>query len=130
MINKVILVGNLGDNPDIKMTKNNEKFAKLSLATNKKMKDEEKTTWHTITVWDPRLAETLEKYAKVGTKLYIEGEIEKRSYTNSEGKKVYTTEIVVPKYTGQIRMVDSKSASKPAAPTQQVDANAEYSDQF
>jgi len=130
MINKVILVGNLGDNPEIKKTQAGDKFAKLSLATNKKMKNDEKTTWHTITVWDPRLAETLEKYAKVGTKLYIEGEIEKRSYKNSEGKTVYVTEIVVPKFTGQIRMVDSKPAAKPAAQADQMQGNEEYSDQF
>jgi len=129
MLNKVMLIGNLGDNPDIKMTKNNDKFAKLSLATNKKVKDEEKTTWHTITVWDPRLAENLEKYTKVGSKLYVEGEIEVRQYTNSEGKKVYARDIVVPRYTGVIRMLDPKPSSKPAAP-KQSDGNEEYSDQF
>lgn len=126
MINKVILVGNLGDNPEVKLTKNNEKFAKLSLATNKRVKNtegkyEDKTTWHNITVWDPKISETLEKYTKVGSKLYVEGEIEVRSYTNKENKKVYARDIVVPRYTGIIRMLDPKVSSAEPATSSQPD---------
>ena len=116
MLNKVMLIGNLGDNPDIKMTKNNEKFAKLSLATNKKIKDEEKTTWHKVVVFDPRLAEMVGKYVKAGTQLYLEGEIETRSYEDAGGQKRYVTEVIVPRFSGVIRMLSAKGENKPAAP--------------
>jgi len=136
MINKVILVGNLGDNPEIKTTKNGDKFAKLSLATNKKAKNaegklEDKTTWHTITVWDPKISETLESYTKVGSKLYVEGEIEIRTYTNSEGKKVYAQGVVVPRYSGVVRMLDSKSANTATAnKTNTASDDIPFDDQF
>jgi len=111
MINRVTLVGRVGSDPEIKVTSKDEKFAKLSLATNKKYKvggdTQEKTAWHMIKVFDPRLAETIEKYVKKGTTLYVEGEIDYSKFT----------EIVVPKFSGVIRMLGSKSSasSKPAA---------------
>ena len=132
MINKVILVGNLGDNQEIKTTKNGDKFAKLSLATNKRVKNvegkyEDKTTWHTITVWDPKISETLEKYTKVGSKLYVEGEIEVRSYTNKENKKVYARDIIVPRYTGIVRMLDPKAS--PSTASESVSSSASAADE-
>ena len=79
MINKVMLIGRVGSEPEIKVTTKDEKFAKLSLATNKRYKvgqtNQEKTQWHMIKVFDPRLAETIEQYVHKGTMLYVEGEI-------------------------------------------------------
>ncbi len=112
MINKVMLIGRLGADPEVKQTKNGDNFANLSLATNKKFKDKEKTTWHKIVVFDPRIADTMGKYAKTGTLLYVEGEIETRSYKDANGNNRYVTEIIVPRYSGVIRMVGSKSESK------------------
>ena len=121
MINRVTLVGRVGSDPEIKVTSKDEKFAKLSLATNKKYKvggdTQEKTAWHMIKVFDPRLAETIEKYVTKGTMLYIEGEIDYSKYTDDSGTTKTFTEILVPKFSGVIRMLGSKSSasSKPAA---------------
>jgi len=112
MINKVMLIGRLGADPEVKKTKNGDSFANLSLATNKKIKDNEKTTWHKIVVFDPRIADTMGQYAKKGTLLYVEGEIETRSYKDANDNQRYVTEIIVPRYSGVIRMVGSKSESK------------------
>lgn len=109
MINKVILVGRLGADPEVKQTKKGDTMANLSLATNKKFKDDEKTTWHKVVVFDPRIADTMGKYAKKGTMLYIEGEIETRSYKDASGNQRYVTEVVVPRYSGVIKMVSPKS---------------------
>jgi len=112
MINKVMLIGRLGADPEVKKTKNGDSFCNLSLATNKKIKDNEKTTWHKIVVFDPRIADNMGKYAKTGTLLYVEGEIETRSYKDANDNQRYVTEIIVPRYSGVIRMVGSKSESK------------------
>ena len=128
MINKVILVGRLGAEPEIKQTKKGDAFANMSIATNKKIKDEEKTTWHKVVVFDPRLAEMVGKYVKSGTQIYLEGEIETRSYEDSGGQKRYVTEIIVPRFSGVIRMLSSKkdnvsSSTIPAAKEDAWDEN-------
>lgn len=133
MINKVILVGRLGADPEMKQTQKGESFANLSLATNKKFKDQEKTTWHKIVVFDPRIADTMSKYAKKGTMLYIEGEIETRSYKDASGNQRYVTEVVVPRYSGVIKMVSPKPNG--GTPTEAVapespQASGDYKGQF
>ena len=105
MINKVMLIGRLGADPEIKQTKKGESFANLSMATNKKYKDKdgqwvEKSTWHKIVVWDPRLADNMQKYAKTGTQLYVEGELETRQFKDSNDQNRIVTEVVIPRYTG------------------------------
>ena len=112
MVNKVILVGRLGADPEVKQTKNGDSFCNLSLATNKKIKDNENPTWHKVVCFDPRIADNMGKYAKKGTQLYVEGEIETRSYKDANDNQRYVTEIIVPRYSGVIRMVGSKSESK------------------
>ena len=132
MINKVMLIGRLGADPEIKQTKKGESFANLSLATNKKYKSkdgewQEKTTWHKIVVWDPRLADTMQKYAKSGTLLYVEGELETRQFKDSNDQNRIVTEVVVPRFTGSIRMVgDKPSATK----TSQSASTDDFDDQF
>ena len=125
MINKVMLIGRLGADPEVKKTKNGDSFANLSLATNKKIKDNEKTTWHKIVVFDPRIADTMGQYAKKGTLLYVEGEIETRSYKDANDNQRYVTEVIVPRYTGSIRMLSSKSESKP-----QSNSDSDFDDQY
>jgi len=133
MINKVMLIGRLGADPEIKQTKKGESFANLSLATNKKYKTkdgewQEKTTWHKIVVWDPRLADTMQKYAKSGTLLYVEGELETRQFKDSNDQNRIVTEVVVPRFTGSIRMVgDKPSGTKTAQPSKPSD---DFDDQF
>ena len=130
MINKVILVGRLGADPEIKQTKKGDAFANMSIATNKKIKDEEKTTWHKVVVFDPRLAEMVGKYVKAGTQLYLEGEIETRSYEDAGGQKRYVTEVIVPRFSGVIRMLSAKGENKPAAPASNNDAWDDEKPQF
>ena len=128
-----MLIGRLGADPEIKQTKKGESFANLSLATNKKYKTkdgewQEKTTWHKIVVWDPRLAETMQKYAKSGTLLYVEGELETRQFKDSNDQNRIVTEVVVPRFTGSIRMVgDKPSGTKTAQPSKPSD---DFDDQF
>jgi single-strand DNA-binding protein len=124
MVNKVILVGRLGADPEVKQTKNGDSFANLSLATNKKIKDNEKTTWHKIVVFDPRIADTMGKYAKKGTQLFVEGEIETRSYKDANDNQRYVTEVIVPRYTGTIRMLSNKGD------TQSSSSGNDFDNQF
>ena len=125
MINKVMLIGRLGSDPEVKTTKKGDKFANLSLATNKKLKEGEKTTWHKIVVFDPRIAETMEKYAKKGTMLYVEGEIETRSYKDASDQNRYVTEIIVPRYSGVIKMASAKETN-----TSSSSSNDDFDNQF
>ena len=133
MINKVMLIGRLGADPEIKQTKKGESFANLSLATNKKYKTKdgewkENTVWHKIVVWDPRLAENMQKYAKSGTLLYVEGELETRQFKDSNDQNRIVTEVVVPRFTGSIKMVgDKPSGTKTAQPSKPSD---DFDDQF
>lgn len=90
-MNKAILIGNVGKEPEIRKTQSGISVANFSLATSKKVKGEEKTEWHRIVAWD-KLAEIIEKYVHKGDKVMIEGEIETRDY-EKDGQKVYTTEI-------------------------------------
>jgi len=129
MINKVILIGRLGADAEVKQTSKGDSMANMSLATNKKFKEEEKTTWHKVVVFDPRIADTMGKYAKAGTMLYVEGEIETRSYQDSGGQKRYVTEVVVPRFTGVVRMISPKTASA-AAPAPATQGSNDFDNQF
>jgi|TARA_R110001592_G_scaffold340254_2_gene628336 single-strand DNA-binding protein len=128
-----MLIGRLGADPEIKQTKKGESFANLSLATNKKYKTkdgewQEKTTWHKIVVWDPRLADTMQKYAKSGTQLFVEGEIETRQFKDSNDQNRIVTEVVIPRFTGSIRMVGDKPSGTKTA--QQSKPSDDFDDQF
>ena len=112
MINRVTLVGRVGSNPEIKITTSDNKMARLSVATSEKYKNkkgelEEKTQWHRIVVFNPRFAETIEKYVDKGRLVYLEGQIETRSY-DDQGTTKYVTEVVVPTFSGKFMMLDSK----------------------
>ena len=132
MINKVILVGRLGADPEINTTSAGSKFANLSLATNKSWKNkqgekQEQTTWHKVKVFDPNLATNVENYARTGTQLYVEGELENRSYKDSKGNQRYITEVLVPRFSGVIRLV---GASKPAAKAEGKKDDINFDNQF
>lgn len=102
-VNKVILLGNIGADPEVRATASGTRVATLSLATSKQWKDargekQERTAWHRIICWNTpngqQLADIAEKYCRKGAKLYVEGEIEYRSWDGKDGEKKYTTEIV------------------------------------
>jgi len=115
MINKVILLGRVGSDPEVKISTREEKFAGFSLATSEKFKNksgewQEKTQWHKVVCWDPNIAKTIETYVKKGTTLYIEGQIETRQY-DLNGETKYTTEIIIPRFKGILKMIGGKDGS-------------------
>lgn len=116
-MNKAILIGNVGKQPEIRKTQSGISVANFSLATSKKVKGEDKTEWHRVVAWD-KLAEIIEKYVNKGDKIMIEGEIETREY-EKEGRKVYTTEIRA----WNMEMLGGKSelAKEPAKEPAKVD---------
>ena len=115
---KVILVGNLGRDPEIRSTQDGTRIANLSLATSETWRDrnsgerKEKTEWHRVAVFNDRLVEVIEKYVKKGAKLYIEGQLQTRKWTDKEGQDRYTTEVVLGRFNGQLTMLDGRSGGE------------------
>ncbi len=113
-LNKVTLIGNLGRDPDVRFMPDGSKVASFSLATSDTWKDKttgerkDKTEWHRITVFNERLVEILEKYVRKGTKLYIEGQLQTRKWTDQAGTERYTTEVVLGKFRGDMVILDPK----------------------
>lgn len=112
-VNKVILIGNMGADPEVNTTSSGVAVCNISLATSSMYKDEEKTEWHRVTLWD-KTAENVAKYMKKGSKLYVEGRLQTRQYEDKEGNTRYTTEVVAER----VAFLDSKNSgggeSKPA----------------
>jgi len=112
-VNKVILVGNLGRDPEIRFTQSGQKIANMSVATSEQWRDKqtgerrEKTEWHRVVVFDERLADIVEKYVKKGSKVYLEGSLQTRKWTGNDGVEKYTTEVVLQRFSGVLTMLDS-----------------------
>lgn len=117
-VNKVILVGNLGADPDIRAMQNGAKVANLSVATSESWKDkssgerQERTQWHKVVVFNEGIIRLCESYLKKGSKVYLEGQIETRKWQNKEGVDQYTTEVVLRPYRGELTMLDSRGDSQ------------------
>lgn len=111
-INKVIIVGNLGNDPDVRMMKNGDKVCNLSVATSETWKDKttgerkSRTEWHRVVIFNKNISVVAENYLTKGSKVYIEGQIETRKWTDNSGVEKYTTEIVLRPYTGVLTMLD------------------------
>lgn len=114
-VNKVILVGNLGRDPEIRTMQNGGRVCNLALATSESWKDKqsgerrEKTEWHRIVIFNESLVGVCERFLKKGSKLYVEGQLETRKYTDQSGSERYTTEVVLRPYRGELNMLDSRS---------------------
>ena len=123
-INKVILIGNLGTQPELKYSSSNVAITNLTVATSESWTDkntgqkQEKTEWHRVSVFG-KLAEVITKYCDKGSKVYIEGKLQTRKYQDKSGADRYTTEIVVSGFNGVIQMLDSvnNNATTPAKPS-------------
>ncbi len=119
-VNKVILIGNLGNDPDVRFTPNGGAVANLSLATSESWKDrntgqqQEKTEWHRVVIFG-KLAEIAQQYLRKGSKVYIEGKLQTRKWQGQDGQDRYTTEVVVD-ITGQMQMLDSRQDGTGAPP--------------
>lgn len=115
-INKVILVGNLGADPVVSNTQSGAKVVNLRLATSDVWKDKatgerkEKTEWHRIVIFNSALADTAERYLRKGSKVYIEGQLQTRTWKDNTGADRYTTEIVLQNYAGTLMMLDAKNS--------------------
>ena len=115
-LNKVMLIGNLGADPVMRQTQDGKRLAQLSLATSESWKDKatgekkEKTSWHRIVIFNDGLAGVVESYLKKGSKIYIEGQLQTRKFTDQSGVEKYTTEIVLGNYNGTLTMLDSRNS--------------------
>ena len=113
-VNKVILVGNLGRDPEIRSTQDGTRVANLSLATSESWRDKnsgerrERTEWHRVVVFNDRLVDVCERFLKKGSKIYIEGALQTRKWTDQSGQEKYTTEVVLQKFRGELTMLDGR----------------------
>ena len=115
-VNKVILVGNLGRDPEVRYAQSGSKIVNLSVATSESWKDREtgerreKTEWHRVVIFNDRLADVAEQYLRKGAKVYIEGQLQTRKWTGNDGIEKYSTEVVLQRYRGELTMLDSRSS--------------------
>ena len=130
-VNKVILIGNLGREPEVRTMQNGGKVCNLSVATSERWKDrnsgeqQEKTEWHRVVVFDDRLVDVAERYLQKGSKVYLEGELQTRKWTDQSGQEKYTTEVVLRRFRGQLTMLDSRGSGAGAGSG--YDSPQEYS---
>ena len=114
-VNKVILVGNLGRDPEVRSMQNGGKVCNLSVATSERWKDrnsgeqQERTEWHRVVVFDDRLVDVCERFLSKGRKVYLEGELQTRKWTDQSGQDRYSTEVVLRRFRGQLVLLDSRS---------------------
>ena len=113
-VNKVILVGNLGRDPEVRRLSNGEPVVNLRLATSETWKDKgtgerkEKTEWHSVVIFNENLARVAEQYLKKGSKVYVEGQLQTRKWTDQSGQEKYTTEVVLQRFRGELTILDSR----------------------
>src|SRR5712691_4475367 len=121
-VNKVILVGNLGRDPEIRSTQDGQRIANFTLATSESWRDrvsgerKERTEWHRVVIFNDRLSEIAEKYLKKGAKVYVEGQLQTRKWTDQQGQERYTTEIVLTRFRGDLTMLDGARDRAGGAP--------------
>src|SRR6187399_1984862 len=112
-VNKVILVGNLGKDPEVRRMTSGDPVVNLSVATSESWRDKasgerkEKTEWHRVVIFNKNLAEVAEKYLRKGAKVYVEGQLQTRKWTDQSGQEKYTTEVVLSRFRGELTLLDS-----------------------
>ena len=117
-VNKVILVGNLGRDPEARNMQNGGKVVSFSVATSESWSDrasgerKEKTQWHRVAIFNEKLGEIAEKYLRKGSKVYLEGQIESRKYTDKDGQEREITEVVLSRFRGELTLLDSRGAGE------------------
>jgi single-strand DNA-binding protein len=119
-VNKVILIGNVGKDPEIRRTQDGRPIANLTIATSENWRDKatgerkEKTEWHRVVIFSEPLCKIVEQYVKKGAKLYIEGQLQTRKWTDQQGVEKYSTEVVLQGFNGSLTMLDSRNAGATA----------------
>jgi single-strand DNA-binding protein len=117
-VNKVILVGNLGKDPEVRRMTSGEPVVNLSVATSETWRDKasgerkEKTEWHRVVIFNKNLAEVAEKYLRKGAKVYVEGQLQTRKWTDKDGQEKYSTEVVLQNFRGELTMLDSRNGGE------------------
>lgn len=129
-VNKVIIVGNLGKDPEIRRTQDGKAIANLTVATSESWRDKgtgerkEKTEWHRVVIFSEPLCKVAEQYLKKGSKVYIEGALQTRKWTDQSGVDKYSTEIVLQGFNSTLTMLDKPGGSEPAATSRPARASA------
>ena len=120
-VNKVILVGNLGRDPEIRSTQDGIRIANLNIATSESWRDrnsgerKERTEWHRVVIFNERLVEVAEKFLRKGSKIYVEGALQTRKWTDQQGQERYSTEVVLQRFRGDLTMLDGARTAGGAA---------------
>jgi single-strand DNA-binding protein len=129
-VNKVILVGNLGRDPEVRQTQDGRDIVNLNIATSESWKDrstgerKEKTEWHRVVIFSEGLTNIAKSYLKKGSKVYIEGQLQTRKWTDKDGQEKYTTEVVLSNFNSTLTMLDGKSGGGSEGGYSQASAGA------
>lgn len=119
-VNKVILIGNLGKDPEVRSLQDGSKVVNLRIATSENWKDrqsgerKERTEWHSVVIFNENLTRVAESYLRKGSKVYIEGQLQTRKWTDQSGVEKYSTEVVLQRYRGELTMLDGRSGGDEA----------------
>ena len=117
-VNKVILIGNLGKDPKVSRLNSGDQVVSFSIATSETWRDKqsgerkEKTEWHNIVIFNENLGKVAEQYCKKGTKVYVEGQLQTRKWTDQSGAEKYTTEVVLQRFRGELTLLDARGAGE------------------
>ena len=133
-VNKVILIGNLGRDPEVRTFQNGGKVCNFSIATSETWKDrnsgerQERTNWHNIAIFNENLAQIAEQYLRKGSKVYVEGQLETRKWQDQAGNDRYTTEVVLRNFRGELTLLDGRSENNNSNFSETASINDESSD--
>jgi len=125
-VNKVILLGNLGRDPEIRSTQDGLKIVNLSIATSERWKDRnsgeqrERTEWHRVVIFNENLARIAEQYLRKGSTVYLEGQMQTRKWTDQQGVEKYTTEVVLQRYRGELTLLGSRNEGTATMPSSEA----------
>jgi single-strand DNA-binding protein len=131
-VNKVILIGNLGRDPETRRMTSGDPMVNFTMATSESWRDKssgerkEKTEWHRVVIFNPNLADVAEKYLRKGSKVYIEGQLATRKWTDKDGNEKYTTEVVLNRFRGELVMLDTKGGEGGGARSGASEAPASF----
>src|SRR3954454_13419415 len=119
-VNKVILIGNLGRDPEVRRMNSGDAVVSFSVATTESWRDKatgerkDRTEWHNVVIFNENLGKVAEQYLKKGAKVYVEGQLQTRKYTDQQGQEKYSTEIVLQQYRGELTMLDARGGGDTA----------------
>lgn len=131
-VNKVIIVGNLGRDPEVRRSQSGDPIVSLRVATSETWRDKqsgerrEKSEWHSVVIFNDHIARVAEQYLRKGSKIYIEGQLQTRKWQDKDGADRYSTEIVLQKYRGELTIIDSKRDDNDSGSSRPADSGRSY----